>query len=931
MQSKTENWSVDASANGTSFRIPPTTPFQPPAILLICNILWFISLGLSLTCALIATLLEQWARDFLHRADMRSAPVVRARVFSFLYYGLKRFKMHTVVEIIPLLLHASLFLFLVGLVAFLIPVNIALTVVVGIILTIVTVVYALLTLLPLVHIDCPYRTPLSRGFWSLHHSVENVLHRWSSRPVGRLNEETMVDTVFRKAIEPSPKRSSRDTHALIWTVKSLADDNELEPFLEGIPDALWRPVPDSFFLGSTLHARHTRRYAYDEYIRRLMDNPDVGLLRRLDTFFKSCSNGLLSQQVREHRQICVYKAVWALGCLTAPGKPAIGPLQWVYPQVAPEVEHYAHSAAAIQEWANMCAAQPVLDETLGYLAACKNEVNSNNFNLPDVGSLERCMSKLDEYSICPPIHLGLATSYDPSLAHLLSDIEACIEYIHALPFTIYINYLSRATNSNVIPYRFATTRSLIAPRAKIPSTSWLRGTVTDALGTMLRVHRELFETDDHVLEPWLQDHWLDEVFRTVLSHWEPEESDTLPSAVLEYINCRKSDYAMVQLAWSLSENAWKAALRLFSAQPRTLTRFGAHEPLVNLTSCLTAVWRLCHSRSDWPSVVNPSVFDELVDLVSKTNVPSLTPSVIAMAKSRFFGSLSPWNLNQHDMVSTYHNHCFPAQTSTPTPTTGEFNDNDLEEVRSSIFTRIHAVHQVQFSNAVQEFLSTAVHSAEREALSQQILNLPVFTVYDTNHYTDPPHDAYAWLDDSGARDTLKAALTAYLPTLLSANKDETLCSRVQKIIMNLDALHLQQVNVATQNVPGSDDIQLNPGRRSSVEVHGPATAPLHAARSSEPSQFTHSRGGWSEVPIVSRQSWYQSRMASKTNTSVSSAFTRLGGGGGGGNPVSVGQTVVVWKDGGIDCRRESRNGLITLILGEKKTPQQPWEKERIKW
>ncbi|KAJ7620904.1 hypothetical protein DFH06DRAFT_1010211, partial [Mycena polygramma] len=149
-----------ASANGTTYHVKPPVPFAPPATSLICNVLWFISLGLSLTCALIATLLEQWARDFLHRADMRSAPVVRARVFSFLYYGLRRFRMHTVVEIIPLLLHASLLLYFVGLVAFLVPVNIAVTAVVAVILLTVTTIYAVLTLLPLLHLDCPYRTPL---------------------------------------------------------------------------------------------------------------------------------------------------------------------------------------------------------------------------------------------------------------------------------------------------------------------------------------------------------------------------------------------------------------------------------------------------------------------------------------------------------------------------------------------------------------------------------------------------------------------------------------------------------------------------------------------------------------------------------------------------------------------------------------------------
>ncbi|KAJ7445918.1 hypothetical protein FB451DRAFT_1412594 [Mycena latifolia] len=59
---------------------------------LICSTLWFISLGLSLASAMIATLVDQWARDFLQRTEMVSSPVKRARIFSYLYYGMQRFK-----------------------------------------------------------------------------------------------------------------------------------------------------------------------------------------------------------------------------------------------------------------------------------------------------------------------------------------------------------------------------------------------------------------------------------------------------------------------------------------------------------------------------------------------------------------------------------------------------------------------------------------------------------------------------------------------------------------------------------------------------------------------------------------------------------------------------------------------------------------------
>ncbi|KAJ7878381.1 hypothetical protein B0H14DRAFT_3778521, partial [Mycena olivaceomarginata] len=69
-----------AHSNGTLL-VPSaaTAVFNSPTSALICNTLWFISLGLSLSCALVATLLEQWARNFIHRADLYSAPVIRAR------------------------------------------------------------------------------------------------------------------------------------------------------------------------------------------------------------------------------------------------------------------------------------------------------------------------------------------------------------------------------------------------------------------------------------------------------------------------------------------------------------------------------------------------------------------------------------------------------------------------------------------------------------------------------------------------------------------------------------------------------------------------------------------------------------------------------------------------------------------------------------
>ncbi|KAJ7912298.1 hypothetical protein B0H13DRAFT_1713229, partial [Mycena leptocephala] len=280
-----------ASANGTIFPITSPAPFTPLTSSLICNVLWFISLGLSLTCALIATLLEQWARDFLHRADMRSSPVLRARVFSFLYYGLKRFEMHTVVDIIPLLLHASLLFFFTGLIAFLIPVNTIITALAGAMLAFVTIIYSVLTLLPLIYLDCPYRTPLSGAFWRIR---QTLFHPESM--------QTIVESMFHAATRESPERSDRDAKALVWTVKSLTDDAELQQFVEAIPNVLW--------------GEDRRRYIYDTYLHRLMDDPEVQLLHRIQNLLNSCKSGGLTPEHSNRWQISCHRALWALASLS---------------------------------------------------------------------------------------------------------------------------------------------------------------------------------------------------------------------------------------------------------------------------------------------------------------------------------------------------------------------------------------------------------------------------------------------------------------------------------------------------------------------------------------------------------------------------------------------------------------------------------------
>ncbi|KAJ6601617.1 hypothetical protein B0H10DRAFT_2318475, partial [Mycena sp. CBHHK59/15] len=271
---------------------------------------------------------------------MRSAPAIRARIFSYLYYGLKRFNMHAVVEIVPLLLHVSLLFFFAGLVAFLIPVNAAITAVAAALLAIVAGIYSLLTVLPLLSLDCPYRTPLSGVLWNL---VQSFIARHPDSDSGQQNTasrepQTMVESMFRRATEISDERSARDKKALLWTMKSLADDVELEPFIEAIPDVLWGP--------------YSRRHVYDDHIYTLIHTPEVQLLDRLHLFFLSSGSGILTAEAERRWRITSHRALWAILSVydaTDPSKPLplLHELSYQMSSSDPAVDHYKCSTTAL--------------------------------------------------------------------------------------------------------------------------------------------------------------------------------------------------------------------------------------------------------------------------------------------------------------------------------------------------------------------------------------------------------------------------------------------------------------------------------------------------------------------------------------------------------------------------------------------------------
>ncbi len=112
---------LDGLANGTLASKGSSSSLlqsnrKPPSSVVWVNALWFLSLVISLFCALLATLQQRWARRYLQLTQPQLAIHKRALIRSFFAEGVTNFHLDVAVEAIPALLHVSVFLFLTGLV-----------------------------------------------------------------------------------------------------------------------------------------------------------------------------------------------------------------------------------------------------------------------------------------------------------------------------------------------------------------------------------------------------------------------------------------------------------------------------------------------------------------------------------------------------------------------------------------------------------------------------------------------------------------------------------------------------------------------------------------------------------------------------------------------------------------------------------------------
>ncbi|KAK0232175.1 hypothetical protein EDD85DRAFT_102576 [Armillaria nabsnona] len=217
-----------AAANGSVVNNVPSADlaFRPSASGSWVNGLWFTSLALSLGTALFAVLTKQWIHQYMLVPS--GTPRDKCRVRHFRYIGLRQWRVDFIIGLLPVLMSSSLALFLVGLVIFIVPLHVTISCVIGALTFISFVAYGVTNFLPILYLDCPYKTPLSHYMFPLYSHIfiiRESFRKWVAAPLTstRHSESGSASPPppprsLRKAERSTVKLNSEatDVHAMSW-------------------------------------------------------------------------------------------------------------------------------------------------------------------------------------------------------------------------------------------------------------------------------------------------------------------------------------------------------------------------------------------------------------------------------------------------------------------------------------------------------------------------------------------------------------------------------------------------------------------------------------------------------------------------------------------------------------------------------------------
>ena len=270
---------------------------------------------MSLTGALMAVFIQQWAQSYLQATRERNSPHNRARIRAFHAEGLENFYLPQVTRAVPILIHGSLFLFFSGLPIFLFNVNRTVFNVVVTWLGLCVAGYACVTLIPIFSQKSPYYSPISSSIWwcftntlfficqllkkFMSYGRRAAVLEWYHARYGKSLLRWPSLRAMQKAAGQSALRLSPDIdyRALLWMFETLNDDEEFEQFFDAFP---------------SLHGSKALEDAEEKFIKPNEKELSRALIGMMD---RTLLSELVSEEVKQRRIIICTKAISATSLL----------------------------------------------------------------------------------------------------------------------------------------------------------------------------------------------------------------------------------------------------------------------------------------------------------------------------------------------------------------------------------------------------------------------------------------------------------------------------------------------------------------------------------------------------------------------------------------------------------------------------------------
>jgi hypothetical protein len=673
-----------------------------------------------------------------------------------------------------------------GLVAFLVPVNNDIMILSVFLLALMTLVYIALTISPRLAFDCPYRTPLSGGLWWVVKTFQLALRPEASSKQKCAPEGSMVDTMVYQASHKSGHRDVRDHRALCWTVRSLVDDEELEPFMEGIPDVLW--------------SSHGRRNVYDEHVKALLHDPDVGFSQRLENFLRGCDNDLLPVETQFRRRITALKALWAIATMPRRDGLSLEPLDgfdttllWktglpfkiasyqvstftvVHLNVLLSISRDIHDVAQ-----TLVQSQGLAVDRHIYL------ILSNLDRLPrDLwqSSTDRdTRETLTDLRDHPPINALEKSSW---IAQCLDTLQSLSQALVAVQYEIFVTFMTEAAALESWPYEFEATRAIFLPFLDESSVSPdMAGTFSTAFDSIVSHQSRLERYSSHA----------DEILAILLSICESAMADDptfFPLNLTSYLTTQKIPHSHVVQKCN--------TLWLCSCLTAQLVALEGASPLLS-GPVTEAMWEVAFVLArkyldSWKYKSTPHVHGRVLEAVCLAAPSRASRSAIALIQTNILNALSPV---PHDLESMNKVPIYPIlakETRFSTFDTENAESPQGDEPALSILTmrivvladflQLCIVNQLPYKavetvDILADFLPSRpgvqapyqVHFARSwsAVLEQDSTPLILETLSKgklLSAYWDGPKtwivdDEYRWLDDPLAAKIFVESLTAYL-------------------------------------------------------------------------------------------------------------------------------------------------------------------------